>query len=236
MRATIRHGDEALSARALDSQHVLSIGVTGGTFLSKDKNSRLLVAAHSHADERVARDLRAIIERYKVREVQTFSFQQRLLDQASTRAETAETRVLALEAELAAVPAHVQAAVLETRTRLVKEMEALSTGVTLRDQELARLSHHAEEISALKSKLVRRSFQRSGHDQGSVTVISRVNMQTTVEAALAREQRARAEDGLEMQRRMAKASATMRASVVEQVCLGTPPSRYGRRLHPRCTP
>ena len=156
---TVLHGDSSLTARVLDARNVLEIGVTGGTLLcniaGKDSRSRAVANAHAHAEARISQELRETIQRYKVREVQTFAFQQRLLDEASARAERAEARVIAIQAELDAVPARVQSAVLETRTRQLKEVEALSEGLAARDAELHRLAHHEDELEILRTARVR---------------------------------------------------------------------------------
>ena len=144
------HGDDSLTARVLEHEHVLEIPATGGTLLSNvAAKGHTAPTTHSTSDGRVNRDLRATIERYKVRELQTFAFQQRLLDEASERATLAEARLAELDAALASVPSRIQAAVAETREHLLKDIEALSAGVAARDAELARLSHHNEEVADL---------------------------------------------------------------------------------------
>jgi hypothetical protein len=146
----------------------------------------------SDALERSNRELRALIARYKVREVQTFAFQQQLLDEATERAVQAEAHVAALTDALARFPERVQAAVIETRTAFSSKVDELTESVRSRDGELARLAGFASERASLQSEL------RSTHND------------------LVTERTGRVTDALKLQRLAASEREALKAALAQQ--------------------
>jgi cobalamin biosynthesis Mg chelatase CobN len=128
------HAPGSATARVLDEKHIMRLPAAGGVLI---RSRQTVTGGETDASlETANRELRSLVARYKVRELQTFAFQQNVLDAATQRAEAAEARASGLAEALARVPGLVDAAVVETRSAFSQKMDELTEGLRCRDGQL----------------------------------------------------------------------------------------------------